>query len=192
MRDFPLVSVIVKLCESTGRAGGLPVFIKQSLAQEAALQKSTEKNSRAKQEVAPKAVATTSIAPTAAVVEQAKTTSTTPAVVVGSTQKHEMQIKLAPDEGAEIKMEMKKGTKALFEWASEGSAVNFVVHGELYNAPKDFFHRYKKGRQVTSDKGVLEAAFDGKHSWFWRNRDKQPVTIKLITQGDYLTIKRVS
>ncbi len=103
-----------------------------------------------------------------------------------------MQITLAPDEGAEVKMEMKKGAKTSFEWTAQGGVVNFDVHGDPYNAPKNFFHGYKKGRQVESDQGVLEAAFDGKHGWFWRNRDKKPVTIKLLTNGDYLSIKRVS
>lgn len=147
--------------------------IKQSLAQEAALQKLEKKGSDTKQSAA----AVTSVAP---------------AAVPVSTQKHEMQITLAPDEGAEVKMEMKKGAAASFEWVSEGGVVNFDVHGEPYNAPKKFFHGYKQGRQVKGDQGVLEAAFDGKHGWFWRNRGKQPVTIKLLTKGNYLTIKRMS
>ena len=29
---------------------------------------------------------------------------------------------------------------------------------------------YTKGRGVAGDKGVLTAAFDGDHGWFWRNR----------------------
>jgi hypothetical protein len=38
---------------------------------------------------------------------------------------------------------------------------------------------------------VLEAAFDGKHGWFWRNRTDKPVTVTLHTEGDYIAIKRV-
>ncbi len=41
------------------------------------------------------------------------------------------------------------------------------------------------------DSGVLEAAFDGKHGWFWRNRSSKPVTVTLRTEGDYISIKRV-
>lgn len=157
--------------------------IKQSLAQEAALQKLAEKTPAVKQETA-------AVTPT--IVEQNKTTTATSATTPVSAQKHEMQITLAPDEGAEVKMEMKKGAEASFEWTSEGGLVNFDVHGEPFNAPPNSSHGYKKGRQVKGDQGVLEAAFDGKHGWFWRNRGKQPITIKLLTKGDYLTIKRMS
>ena len=47
------------------------------------------------------------------------------------------------------------------------------------------------GRGVASDDGVLEAAFNGSHGWFWRNRGDAPVTITLRTAGDYAQIKRV-
>ena len=30
---------------------------------------------------------------------------------------------------------------------------------------------------------MLEAAFDGKHGWFWRNRTDKPVTVTLHTEG---------
>jgi hypothetical protein len=68
--------------------------------------------------------------------------------------------------------------------------VNFDTHGEPHNAPNDTLS-YEKGRGVAGDEGVLEAAFDGNHGWFWRNRGKEPVTIHLRTSGDYLAVKRV-
>ncbi|OJU54816.1 MAG: hypothetical protein BGN93_09795 [Acinetobacter sp. 39-4] len=167
-------------------------MIKQSLAQEAALQKVARQDSGTTPEVVQKTQPIASTAPASTIVKQDQTPTITPATVPAATQKHEIEITLAPDEGAEVKMEMKKGAKASYEWTSKGGVVNFDVHGDPYNAPKSFFHGYKKGRQVESDQGVLEAAFDGKHGWFWRNREKQPVTIKLITKGDYMTIKRMS
>jgi len=47
------------------------------------------------------------------------------------------------------------------------------------------------GRATPEDQGVLEAAFDGKHGWFWRNRTSKPVTVTLRTEGNYIAIKRV-
>tara|TARA_R110002020_G_scaffold232768_2_gene444272 strand:+ start:11459 stop:11578 length:120 start_codon:yes stop_codon:yes gene_type:complete len=38
---------------------------------------------------------------------------------------------------------------------------------------------------------VLEAAFDGNHGWFWRNRTGSPVTVTLKTDGDYSDFKRM-
>jgi hypothetical protein len=50
--------------------------------------------------------------------------------------------------------------------------VNFDTHGEPYDAPNKT-HSYEKGRGAASDEGVLEAAFDGNHGWFWRNRGEE-------------------
>ncbi|MFI8578779.1 transmembrane anchor protein [Ectopseudomonas khazarica] len=105
--------------------------------------------------------------------------------------KHEMSIELAPGQGAEIKLEMLKGAKVNYFWTANGGQVNYDTHGDPYNAPRDFYHGYGKGRFTPEDKGVLEAAFDGKHGWFWRNRTNKPVTVTLRTEGEYIAIKRV-
>jgi hypothetical protein len=102
-----------------------------------------------------------------------------------------MTITLAPNQGAEVKLEMKQGTKVNFHWTANGGVVNYDTHGDPYGAPRDFYHGYGKGRSTPEDSGVLEAAFDGKHGWFWRNRTNKPVTVTLRTQGDYISIKRV-
>lgn len=108
-----------------------------------------------------------------------------------ATQKHEMSIALAPGQGAEIKLEMLKGTQVTYSWTANGGQVNYDTHGDPYNAPRDFYHGYGKGRFVPQDQGVLEAAFDGNHGWFWRNRTSKPVTVTLRTEGKYISIKRV-
>jgi len=101
-----------------------------------------------------------------------------------------MSITLKPGQGAEIKLQMRKGAKTKFAWTATGGVVNFDTHGEPDSAPSST-HSYKKGRGVATDEGVLEAAFDGNHGWFWRNRTKGDVTVTLRTSGDYLAIKRV-
>ena len=78
-----------------------------------------------------------------------------------------------------------------FEWTAVGGPVNFDAHGDPVNAPKGFYHGYGKGRNETSNKGTLQAAFDGKHGWFWRNRSGTEVTITLKTSGEYEKIERV-
>lgn len=44
---------------------------------------------------------------------------------------------------------------------------------------------------MASDEGELEAAFEGQHGWFWRNRTPSDVTVTLKTSGDYFELKRV-
>ena len=113
-------------------------------------------------------------------------------LLVGSAQAQEtrtdeMSVTLAPGEGAEIKLVMAKGAQANYAWTANGAVVNFDTHGDGGGENIS----YEKGRGVASDDGVLEAAFDGNHGWFWRNRTDAPVTITLKTNGGYSDIKRM-
>lgn len=104
-----------------------------------------------------------------------------------ATRQDEMSITLQPGEGAEIKLVMIKGAKANYAWTANGSKVNFDTHGDGGGESIS----YEKGRGVAEDWGVLEAAFDGNHGWFWRNRTGDPVTVTLKTDGAYSDIKRM-
>jgi hypothetical protein len=99
----------------------------------------------------------------------------------------EMSVTLAPGEGAEIKLVMVKGAQANYAWTANGAVVNFDTHGDGGGENIS----YEKGRGVAEDEGVLEAAFDGNHGWFWRNRTDAPVTVTLKTSGAYSDIKRM-
>jgi len=99
----------------------------------------------------------------------------------------EMSVELAPGEGAEIKLVMVKGAQANYAWTANGAVVNFDTHGDGGGENIS----YEKGRGVAEDEGVLEAAFDGNHGWFWRNRTDAPVTVTLKTNGAYSDIKRM-
>lgn len=100
----------------------------------------------------------------------------------------EMTITLAPGEGAEIKLTMVEGEIAAFAWAvSEGGAVNYDTHGDGGGQNIS----YEKGRGVSSDEGQLQAAFRGRHGWFWRNRGDAPVSLTIRTSGTYTAIERL-
>ena len=86
---------------------------------------------------------------------------------------------------------MQKDASVRYEWSAEGGGVNYDTHGDPVNAPKDYYHGYGKGRNETAQAGTLQAAFDGKHGWFWRNRSASAVTVTLKTHGDYGQIERV-
>lgn len=109
---------------------------------------------------------------------------------VAAVSQHQMSITLKPNEAAEVKLQMLNGARVSFRWSSTGP-VNVDAHGDPVDAPKGFYHGYGKERQVTTGDGIIQAAFDGKHGWFWRNRSKESVTIQLSTSGDYQAIKRV-
>lgn len=100
----------------------------------------------------------------------------------------ETKVTLKPGEGAEVKLDMKKSAKVNFAWTVEGGVVNFDMHADGAGQQST---SYEKGRAVPSQEGVLEAAFDGKHGWFWRNRGKADVTVTLKVNGDFSAMKRV-
>ncbi|MCG8546372.1 MAG: transmembrane anchor protein [Alphaproteobacteria bacterium] len=103
------------------------------------------------------------------------------------TRSDEISITLSPGQGTEIKLVMEKGARARFEWTANGGRLNYDTHGDGSGQSIS----YEKGRGVAGDEGVLVAAFDGKHGWFWRNRTRRNVTLTLRTNGAYRELKRV-
>ncbi|KZD06202.1 transmembrane anchor protein [Oceanibaculum pacificum] len=112
-------------------------------------------------------------------------------VQLAQAKVEEYTLTLKPGEGAEVKLEMRKGAKVAFEWKTAGGGVNYDTHGDPYDAPRDFYHGYGKGRASPGETGVLEAAFDGHHGWFWRNRTGKDVTLILRVEGEFIALKRV-
>ncbi|WP_349506771.1 transmembrane anchor protein [Agrobacterium pusense] len=104
-----------------------------------------------------------------------------------AARQDEISVTLQPGEGAEVKLMMLKGAKANYAWTANGGNVNFDTHGDGGGENIS----YEKGRGVADDSGVIEAAFDGNHGWFWRNRTSAPVTVTLKTDGAYSDIKRM-
>ena len=104
---------------------------------------------------------------------------------------HEVTITLQPGEGKEIKLAMREGARVEYSWATQTGIVNYDTHGDPVDAPRDFYHGYGRGQGVPSDEGVLIAAFDGLHGWFWRNRTNAPVTLTLRTRGDYQELREL-
>ncbi|MBA4788644.1 transmembrane anchor protein [Aquabacter spiritensis] len=103
------------------------------------------------------------------------------------TRTDEMTITLKPGEGSEVKLTMRQGQKVNYTWTVTGGVVNFDLHGDGGGKETS----YEKGRGVPGANGVLEAAFDGNHGWFWRNRGSADVTVTLRTNGSYTDIKRM-
>jgi hypothetical protein len=100
----------------------------------------------------------------------------------------EISITLTPGQGVEYKLVMTEGAEAEFEWSANGGLLNHDTHGN--GAGRSI--RYEQGRGVTGDSGVLVAAFDGDHGWFFRNRTDTDVQLTLRTRGDYAELKRTA
>jgi hypothetical protein len=117
--------------------------------------------------------------------ENASTLRPGPSADVSS---EEVALTLQPGEAAELKLAMNEGARVQFDWRTDGPLVNFDTHGD---APGIDYHGYAKGKGVSGDSGVLIAAFNGHHGWYWRNRSDAPATITLRVAGDFSEIERV-
>lgn len=161
-----------------GRVIGLTQMgeIKMELAREAAAAEAADGTAPAS------APAVASVEPVADAASEA-TGGTPPAP---STD--EVSITLTPGQGREIKLEMREGASVEYAWVVDGGVVNYDTHGDR---PGLSYHGYAKGTAQASDDGVLVAAFDGMHGWFWRNRGRQPVTVTLRTSGEYRNLHEV-
>ena len=150
--------------------------IKVSLAQEAASEKTLRKKQKSPQDnklqEAIKAVA--------------EDTSLEPE---GDIRSDQMTITLKQNEGKEIKLTMKKGAKVNYVWWTDKGRANFDTHADS-EILEISYHNYEKGSKERSE-GVLEAAFDGNHGWFWRNRTSETMTVTLQVDGEYSNIKEM-
>jgi len=109
--------------------------------------------------------------------EEEKNASVSEAALPATTTlNHEMQFTLAPDEAAEIKVDMSKGSTVKYTWQTDGGKANFDVHGDS-KALDIGYHGYSKGSEQKKA-GEIKAAFDGSHGWFWRNRTSSPSPCK--------------
>lgn len=101
----------------------------------------------------------------------------------------EMTLTLQPNEGAEIKAQMRTGEAIVFGWVSTGGAVNFDMHGEKPN-DGDHFSSYWKDRGQSEAHGSFTAPFDGAHGWYWSNKGAEPATVTVKVSGYFEPLYR--
>lgn len=92
-------------------------------------------------------------------------------------------LSLKPNQGREVKVRMVKGGQVRYKWKTSNGRANFDIHGDSAKDKISYFN-YSKGSSESSE-GVLDAAFDGKHGWFWRNRTGKTMTITLEVAGEF-------
>jgi hypothetical protein len=107
--------------------------------------------------------------------------------IVAEHRSDEITITLWPGEDTEVKLVMDAGARARFEWIATGGMLSYDTHGDN----GDQFVSYERGSGAPGDEGVLEAAFDGNHGWYWSNPTDEDVTVTLRTNGAYHEMKRV-
>ncbi len=105
---------------------------------------------------------------------------------------------LDPNEGMEIKYNMKKGAGLIFSWTASAKLA-YEFHGEPDRKPEgrggtDYYESYDLDDDVGKDQShaTFIAPTTGIHGWFWHNKSTEPVKLKLVSAGfyDWLTENR--
>jgi hypothetical protein len=100
-----------------------------------------------------------------------------------------LHLTLQPNQGAEIKAVMRAGDSMKYEWTADNGPLFFEFHGDEKGKPASDFTSYEKDTKQSS-KGKFKAAFEGKHGWYWKNKNAQTVTVTLRTSGVYQSISK--
>jgi hypothetical protein len=98
---------------------------------------------------------------------------------------------LEPGQGREFKLVMTEGAQVRYDWATDWGVVSFDLHADGTNAAAGSTTSYARGTARAADEGVLTAAFDGLHGWFWRNRGTEPLTVTLRVVGQYQELREI-
>ena len=123
-----------------------------------------------------------------AVPEEAAPADEAPAEPAAPEWRDTISITLQPGEATEVKLTMRQGEVAIYEWTTDQASLNSDLHGDN---PQDAFISYRQGRNEPGDSGEFTAEFDGAHGWFWRNRSEVAVTVTLRTRGAYSEFNRL-
>ncbi len=84
---------------------------------------------------------------------------------------------------AELLLDMKKDARVRYSWSTGGAVLDYAIQGDPVTSTSAHF--YSRGFGIHSKVGVIVAAFDGHHGWYWRNTTDSVVTVTLQTSGDY-------
>ncbi len=109
---------------------------------------------------------------------------------VAQPRRDSMTVTIQPAKRIEVKLVMKKGQRADFEWKSVGGDVGYNLHGEVPTDPSVKAHIYQRGSS-SAEKGTIEAVFDGVHGWSWRNNGEKAVTITVKASGQFAALKKM-
>lgn len=100
------------------------------------------------------------------------------------------RVVLEPGEGREVKLVMRADATVDYSWSTDRGVVGYDLHGDpVGDGPAGgggAAQSYKADAGAWSDQGVLTAAFDGRHGWYWINAGDAPLTVTLRTEGAYL------
>lgn len=102
----------------------------------------------------------------------------------GEWKSEVIEVELPADGRVEYKALMSKGGSFVFNWQVEGEEIYYDFHAHDDAFGDEFYTRYDDGRG-THRAGMIVAAYDGLHGWYWQNLEPDDVTLTLAIAGYY-------
>ncbi|MFK7811987.1 MAG: hypothetical protein AB8B59_05800 [Maribacter sp.] len=99
-----------------------------------------------------------------------------------------IRVLVAAGKGIEYKFKALKYGSVKYDWnTSENNIVYIDFHGEVYqeNPPEEVFYESYTLAFSNNMAGTFTAPFEGKHGWYFRNKNDADVTVTLHLQGQY-------
>lgn len=90
--------------------------------------------------------------------------------------------------GLEYKFKALKLGSVKYDWNTSNSDIVYIdFHGEVYqeNPPEEVFYESYALAYSNNMAGTFTAPFDGKHGWYFRNKNENDVTVNLHLEGQY-------
>ncbi|MBI4262985.1 MAG: hypothetical protein HY657_01290 [Acidobacteria bacterium] len=94
-----------------------------------------------------------------------------------------MSFTLAPGGSIEYKYTLDTGAAMVYTWKATGE-VEFDFHTEPAGRGAAGSESFEKGR-ATAGHGSYRARYPGIHGWYWHNRTRDEVVVRLVTSGFY-------
>jgi hypothetical protein len=92
-----------------------------------------------------------------------------------------LSITIPAGKGIEVKAEMAAGADMVFHWIASGD-VAVDMHGDQPSVKDQYTSYWIEGAQREAS-GTLTAPFAGLHGWYWLNKGRVPVTVKVTVTG---------
>lgn len=90
--------------------------------------------------------------------------------------------------GLEYKFKALKLGSVKYDWFTNKDNIVYIdFHGEVWeeNPPEQVFYESYTLAYSNNMAGTFTAPFDGKHGWYWRNKNGSDVTVTLHLEGQY-------
>lgn len=99
-----------------------------------------------------------------------------------------ISILVAAGKGIEYKFKALKYGSVKYDWKTSNNDIVYIdFHGEVHqeNPPEEVFYESYTLAYSNNMAGTFTAPFEGKHGWYFRNKNDNDLTVTLHIEGQY-------